>query len=304
MRWRGALASATVFAIAGVRVAKHRYALTEKRIARLQKEQRGTGAGRDYTPWITIHDLSSSGRSTRIVGQTTGRRHELLSDGERNVCLDLDWEDAVVDIREQYPLDRHETLRIADEMRVRHPQFGDVAVVMTTDFLVDYIADGKRHQVAISVKTSADLEHKETGPRTIEKLEIERRYWKAHATPFHVVTDREGNRERSKVLLWLAEMRSLENLKVSYPGYWRDRCDGVLDSLHSASCKRHRSVLEFTQALEERNGWNKGEVLTAIRHLAANHHILIDVDHAFDTRGSLTQITLPSAKTRTQKRTA
>lgn len=48
------------------------------------KEGRGQGRGKDYLPWLRIQDIPSEGRATRSVGWTTGRRHELLSDLERD----------------------------------------------------------------------------------------------------------------------------------------------------------------------------------------------------------------------------
>ena len=40
--------------------------------------------GKEYKPAITIQDVPSLGRSTRIHGIKTGRQHEFLSDMERN----------------------------------------------------------------------------------------------------------------------------------------------------------------------------------------------------------------------------
>ncbi len=47
---------------------------------------------------------------------TTGRVHHLLSDIEFRSFLLFDWAEDVVDIREQFPLDRVATQRIAESM--------------------------------------------------------------------------------------------------------------------------------------------------------------------------------------------
>ena len=60
-------------------MAKRRYELTEKRIAKLQKEGRGEGFGADYQPWIRIHDFSSDGRVHRRFSQKVQRIVQLLS---------------------------------------------------------------------------------------------------------------------------------------------------------------------------------------------------------------------------------
>jgi hypothetical protein len=62
--------------------------------------------------------VPSLGQSHRLRGMTTGRIHHLLSDIECSLFYLLDWNDAVVDIREQFPLDRSATRRIAKEIGV------------------------------------------------------------------------------------------------------------------------------------------------------------------------------------------
>lgn len=120
-------------------MAKRRYGFDDDKLARFLKEGRGQGYGQSYRPWLTIQDVSSLGRSSRIRGRKTAREHHLLSDMETALFLLLDWSDSVTDIREQFPLDRDETRRIATEMGVRHPADAQskTDIVMTTDFVVD-----------------------------------------------------------------------------------------------------------------------------------------------------------------------
>jgi hypothetical protein len=136
-------------------LARQRYGVDEDRIARFQKEGRGQGRGADYHPWLTIQDVPSQGRSHRLKGIKTGRVHHLLSDIERDIFYLFDWADAVTDIREQFPLDRDITRRIADDLGVIHPR--DVGsgtpLVMTTDFLVDTIHDGRMMATGAGGKT-------------------------------------------------------------------------------------------------------------------------------------------------------
>ena len=87
------------------------------------QEGRGRGEGKDYVPWLTIHDLASRGISSRVPGMTTGRMHQLLSGLETAMFYILDASDLAKDIREQFPLlPLEKTLRIADEMGIRHPR--------------------------------------------------------------------------------------------------------------------------------------------------------------------------------------
>lgn len=109
----------------GQLMAKRRYDFDEKKLERFMKEGRGQGHGESYRPWLTIQDVSSSGRSSRIHCRKTGREHHFLSDIKTALFLLLDWSDSVTDIREQFPLDREETRRIAADMGVRHPRASD-----------------------------------------------------------------------------------------------------------------------------------------------------------------------------------
>ena len=52
----------------------------------------------------------------------TGRQHEFLSDLERNYFYLTEFSDAVLDIREQFPLlPQEETIVIAEELGIKHP---------------------------------------------------------------------------------------------------------------------------------------------------------------------------------------
>jgi len=109
----------------------------EAKIAHFTKEGRGIGCGADYKPWLTVQDVPSTGREHRVFGVKTGRIHHLLSD--------IEWCEGVLDIREQFPLDREATGRNAESIGVRHPQdvVSKVPMVMTADFVVDVARDGK-----------------------------------------------------------------------------------------------------------------------------------------------------------------
>ena len=141
-----------------------------RRISEQRKiqEGRGTGTGADYIPWIKAAELNSTGTASNIVDWKHGRTIELLSQGEKWLYLILRWNDRVVDIREQYPLDLSVTDRIADELGVRHANNGQSH--MTTDLLVT-LDDGSMR--AYSVKTGPNA----MTNRVCELLAIEKKYW-------------------------------------------------------------------------------------------------------------------------------
>lgn len=127
------------------------------------KDSRGQGVGMDYKPWITIQDVSSLGRSTRLKGIKIPRQFEFLSDLETNYFYLLEYSDVVVDIREQFPLlPQEETIVVAQELGLAHPIHPKTKepIVMTTDFLVTVqTKDGIKH-LARTLKYKDELLYK------------------------------------------------------------------------------------------------------------------------------------------------
>ena len=260
-------------------MAKRRYGIDEAKINRFYKEGRGQGVGIEYKPWLTIQDVSSRGLSSRIHGRTTGREHHLLSKLEADAFFIYDWDDSVIDIREQFPLNRDLTRKIANEMGVKHPydNKGKVDIVMTTDFIVDIRNKDGEKQIARSVKQEEDLNN----ARTLEKQEIERRYWLEPSNDWGIITGSELPSIRIKNLRWLHEMISFAHLEVPYTGYWEEKCYIFLNLLSGIS---NITIREFIQILEDKHGFPSGGGLNVLRHLASNKVIEIDLDSSFSTK--------------------
>ena len=144
-----------------------------------QREKRGEGSGLTYKPYIQGREFNSQGTCSTPVDWKTGRTVELLSQGEKAVWHILRWDDNVIDIREQFPLDLSKTTALAEDLGIRHPK--DTKTRMTTDFLVT-MKNGTL--LAVSVKNDErDLQNK----RTTEKLYLEMKYWKNKGVSFAVV---------------------------------------------------------------------------------------------------------------------
>lgn len=261
-------------------MAKRKYDLDEAKISRFLKEGRGAGHGQDYKPWLTIHDVPSLGLASRISGFKTRREHHCLSNLESGFLRFLEWSDSVLDIREQFPLDREVTRMLAGKMGIEHPRDPRtrVDVVMTTDFLVDVRIDGRTKTVAYAIKPAQNLEDRKSGQRTIDKLELERRYWSRDQIPWYLVTDRDLPKQRIRNLAWLHEMRSFEHELAPHPDYWKDRCEQFLGEFQRV---RGGSIGDFFVLLENRCRFATGEPLKVLRHLAANKRIVIDLDREF-----------------------
>ncbi|MED3822549.1 TnsA endonuclease N-terminal domain-containing protein [Priestia flexa] len=154
------------------------------------KDGRGQGIGIDYKPWVTIQDVPSLGRVTRLKGIKIPRQFEFLSDLERNYFYLLEYSDLVIDIREQYPLlPIEETIVIADELGIKHPTNLKTGkpVEMTTDFLITVNKDQQNQHLARTLKYKDDL----MDERVLEKFEIERVYWERQDVDWGIVTELE-----------------------------------------------------------------------------------------------------------------
>ncbi|HCL38545.1 MULTISPECIES: TnsA endonuclease N-terminal domain-containing protein [Marinobacter] len=191
----------------------------DKKTEKWIKEERGKGRGKDYQPWLTVRDLPSSGRSHRVMGHLTGRTHHFLSDTELAAFLLLEWNPDVIDIREQFPLRIEDTLSLAEQAKISHPAVSGYHQIMSSDFLVDLSSSTGPQSMAIQVKVSSDL----MDPRTVEILEIERRYWKLKGIPWYLITEKQmpATIMANLDLLYSARVQSesLEVLFQSLPIY-------------------------------------------------------------------------------------
>ena len=140
------------------------------------KEERGKGTLANYRPWIKAREINSIGTAHNIIDWKHGRTIELLSDGEAWLYYILRWDDDVIDIREQYPLDLEETNSIADQAHLMRVNNGEDN--MTTDLLVT-MRDGSYKAYSLKAsKSELDI------PRNIEKLWIEKCYWNEMGVPW------------------------------------------------------------------------------------------------------------------------
>ncbi|WP_297391538.1 TnsA endonuclease N-terminal domain-containing protein [Acidiferrobacter sp.] len=229
------------------------------------KEGRGSGTGKDYRPWLTVRDVPSTGRSHRVWGFQTGRTHHLLSDLELAAFFLFDWNPHVTDIREQYPLRLDDTLEIATQAGIRHPAMKGQPQVMSTDFLLD-TKDESRPKIAIQAKTSSDL----AKPRTIEKLELERRYWEGKGIPWYLITEKEIPKAVTGNIAWLypaqaarAELEALVEVAPLYGEFF--------------SQNPTWPVSQAAMALDQAYTLAPGESLQKIRSLMALRYFLFDM---------------------------
>lgn len=249
-------------------MAKRKRDFTSSTIQKRLKEGRGQGEGIDYLPWLYIQDVPSEGRATRMKGWTTGRMHHLMSDLERDFFYLLDFADHVADIREQYPLlPLEETLAIADKMGVKHPTdpYTGEPVVMTTDFLVTY----KNKSMACSVKPADHL----GSTRTIDKLEIEKRYWQERYIEWKIVTDRDIPKIVARNIEWFH--KDYENEDMTHISTF---VKSNLQRMFYELLQEGESLARAASFCDEKLGFPLGTSLAYFKHLLARKYWVVDMN--------------------------
>ncbi|MBN2426718.1 MAG: heteromeric transposase endonuclease subunit TnsA [Deltaproteobacteria bacterium] len=236
----------------------------EKKNQKWIKEGRGTGRGKSYKPWLTVRDLASSGRSHRLFGHKSQRTHHLFSDLELSVFLLLEWHIDTEEIREQFPLRLEETTVLATAAGIAHPSFQGSFQIMSSDFLVN-TRDKSRPIFSLQAKYSKDLQN----ARTVEKLELERRYWLQKDVPWMLITEKDIPKVLFENIKWLYAAQSNESSKVQIP----NRVDFFC---HHFNKKPDDTIFEIAKALDIAYEQEPGENLREIRYLLSTRCFLFD----------------------------
>ncbi|WP_308388905.1 TnsA endonuclease C-terminal domain-containing protein [Acidithiobacillus sp. AMEEHan] len=213
--------------------------------------------------------------------------HHLLSDIERNTFYLFDWADIVTDIREQFPLDRNITRRIAGDLGIPHPRIAhsSAPLVMTTDFLVDVYVGGRLIQLARAVKPADELEK----PRVIEKLEMERRYWELQGVDWGIITERDIPEAMVRNIVWVHSYAEIDQIKQPYEGYFSEKARLVFQELPSHPGPTLR---QFCADMDLRFSMSAGDCLLLVRHMLAKKMIVCPMDRPIDDSTPLHQFRL------------
>ncbi|KGJ87325.1 TnsA endonuclease N-terminal domain-containing protein [Colwellia psychrerythraea] len=156
-----------------------------------------------YRPYLTVRDVNQIGRRHWLFCPIQKRHVHLLSDGEYRTYKKILSSKSVVKIEEQYALDIDETLDIAIALNAIHPRDWEtnLGYVMTTDFVVTYMnKSGSTYRVAYTFKYWEQIYEEVDGkvnkikPRTWQKFDIERQYWKARGVDYRVLTERDATK--------------------------------------------------------------------------------------------------------------
>ncbi|MDR3564640.1 MAG: TnsA endonuclease N-terminal domain-containing protein [Negativicutes bacterium] len=266
-------------------MAKRQRGMTERKIVKWLKEGRGQGIGAEYKPWLTIQDVPSIGCASRIFGWKTNRIHHCMSKNEKNYLYCLDWADDVLDIREQFPLSIDVTMQIATEIGVSHPRDPRTKelIVMTTDFLITVLRDGRPVIIARTIKPKKKLMEK----RVQQKLLIERIYWARQGIDWGVITDEDIPLTVVKNIEWLHNAYWAEKLDDIQASHIRSVYKAFKTATNSPACSERLSL--FLRRMDETLSMNAGTALKIIRHLLARKIIKTDITRKIVITDSLSQ---------------
>ena len=138
---------------------------------------------------------------------------------------------------------------------------------MTSDFLVD---SSSHKQFVIQVKPLSELKN----PRTIEKLEIERRYWASKEIPWYIITEKELN------------PTVLDNIKWLYSSQTdMHDYDQLLNALSNFEffCQKHlqMKLSDVCKSIDREYQQDLGQSLADLKQLMAHRLIKFDITQKF-----------------------
>jgi len=251
--------------------------LTDEKIEEMRRAGLGKGEGANYQPWIHVQDFDSCGQSRRVPSPVVGGRGiHCFSNSEYWIVLMLENESDVIDIREQFPLNRQDTQAVAAELQIKHPCYPrtKVPMVMTVDFLVTRLIQGMKRYEAIECKDEAGLSNIEKLTRIcIPKTVCER-----ESTPYRLVNKADLPRNRIRNLEWIRGGFIHEDEVEPSPGYFdiaRQRfiqCVGRATlSLEPLNC--------FCEAFDRTYGYQQGTGLKVARQTMYLKQVSADLDH-------------------------
>jgi hypothetical protein len=250
----------------------------DETIKRFLKEGRGQGEGSVYKPWLQVQDISSRGRSTRIFSNTSKRVIHILSDLQLYYYNLLEFDTGVVDIQENYPLLNLHDFDIPMDQELTKKLYNPktkVPHILTVSFLITRIdRNNKPYHVARVIKASTELEKKST----IERLELQRRYFEKKNIDFGIVTEKEINKQVARNVGWALTAYDLQD----YPQLVSNLAYLKADMLKLLS-NPTEILLNVFGKIENSYQLEEGMAMVLFKHLVATKQLVMDLDKKIET---------------------
>lgn len=246
----------------------------EKQIAERIVAGYGQGSSSSYRPWLEIFDLSSSGRSRRVWSDKTNRTHHLFSDVEHDIFLAAEWSRSVIDIREQYPLERDITQTLAQKLKVRHPHYPGthVPTVMTVDFLLTVCGPDGEHYVALNGKREEEAED----ITSLEKLEIQRSYFEEIGCPHHLIYHSQIPTQKIENIQWIREAQLKQGEIEPHKGHFASLTARMGHEL-AENEEDDSPLATYCQSFDERYGLETGTGIRVARMLMQERALMVNL---------------------------
>ncbi|QZN76183.1 TnsA endonuclease C-terminal domain-containing protein [Paenibacillus sp. DR312] len=272
-------------------MSKFNYDTSDAKLQRFIKEGRGQGRGVEYLPWLNVHSIASRGRVSRVSGWKTGRVHHFLSDNETRYFYLCEWSDAVIDIREHYPLmDLYEMTDILDDDLVKKLMDRKTGTphILTSTFLITVKNEqGQERHFARNIKEARELEKNSV----IERYEVIRRYWHKKGIPWAMVSSSEINAVRAKNIEWLHAARRLSDW-----GYSDQQIAGEIRFLMELLIGGEGTIKNAFERFDNQVSGDPGKGLLIFKHQLATKRIKLDMDKPIDLNQSTEYIEIADYK--------
>jgi hypothetical protein len=183
----------------------------------------------------------------------------------------------VIDIREQFPLEREKTLAIAESKKIKHPEDSETKtpLVFSTDFFITIRKDTAIEYLARTIKPSQLLNN----PRIIDKFEIERQYWKDSNVDWGIITEKDLPKSICQNIGWVHSSYELpkEDLNLSF-------------ELYNSLKDGNGYILQILKLFDENYACERGTALTLLKYLIARKYVHIEMDQHLDLQDSVERL--------------
>jgi hypothetical protein len=235
--------------------------------------------GAEYEPFLRVQDIPSKGLSRKVMGLKTMRIHHYLSDLEYYKFIEFEFDPVVIDIREQYALSRDKTMELAKVLDIKHPVYPNRGnpIVMTTDFLVTFMAEGKKEFKAISIKPfkevdPEDIKNRSEIKRTLNKLIIEKCFWEDQGVDWQLQT------ENDIALMRALNLDMLRTTLVATELNWLEEHLSVfIDNFHS-NWKSYLTLNEILQKIGQALHLNLYQSFNLFGRAVWKRLLMVDLD--------------------------
>ena len=247
---------------------------TETKIAERIRKGRGRGKRLDYQSWYKKTELKNSESNlNQIKGHLIRRPYVLCDDLDCLALRILEEIPGVVDIWENYRLDREVTLAISEQLGVQHPCYDgtDIPKVLTIKFIVVTQNEGQDLPAlkGIDVFRTSNLTKKRLLCQDIINCYIQH---ELNTPKLITFTEREISAEILKGFNWITN--SYEISAVSFPGI---NIKKIQQQLISEVSAQNNSPINITcNDLDKKLKYPDGSSLRICRSMLAHGILLVD----------------------------